>query len=77
MEIKILGPGCPNCVTLDNLTRKVVSENEIDANISKVDDIMDIMSYGVASTPALVIDGEVKVKGRVPTADELKKLLTK
>jgi small redox-active disulfide protein 2 len=77
MEIKILGPGCPKCKTLDKLTHEVVEKNGIDATISKVEDIMEIMKYGVMSTPAIVVDGKVVVKGRVPSADEIKQLLTK
>jgi small redox-active disulfide protein 2 len=76
MEIKILGPGCANCKTLDKLTREVVEKNGINANIQKVEDIMEIMKYGVMSTPALVVDEKVLVKGRVPSADEIKRLLT-
>jgi small redox-active disulfide protein 2 len=77
MEIKILGPGCPKCKTLDKLTREVVEKNGINATIMKVEDIMEIMKYGVMSTPALVVDEKVVVKGRVPSADEIKQLLTK
>lgn len=77
MEIKILGPGCPKCKTLDKLTREVVEANGIKANITKVEDIMEIMQYGVMSTPALVVDGKIVVKGRVPSADEIKQFLTK
>ena len=77
MEIKILGPGCAKCKTLDKLTHEVVEKNGINANITKVEDIMEIMKYGVMSTPALVIDEKVVMKGRVPSSDELKQLLTK
>jgi small redox-active disulfide protein 2 len=77
MEIKILGPGCPKCKTLDKITREVVEKNGIDAKITKVEDIMEIIKYGVMSTPALVVDDKVLVKGRVPSADEIKQLLTK
>lgn len=77
MEIKILGPGCPKCKTLDKLTREVVDQNGIDATVEKVEDIVAIMNYGVMSTPALVIDGKVVLKGRVPSADELKSILTR
>jgi small redox-active disulfide protein 2 len=75
MEVKILGPGCPKCKTLENMTREVVEKNGIDATVTKVDDIVEIMNYGVMTTPALVIDGRVVLKGRIPSADELKKLL--
>jgi small redox-active disulfide protein 2 len=77
MEIKILGTGCPKCKTLEQLTRDVVSKNNIDATITKIEDIMEIMKYNIMITPALVIDGKVVVKGRVPSADEIKQLLTK
>ena len=77
MEIKILGPGCSKCKTLDKLTREVVEKNGITATITKVEDIMEIMKYGVMSTPALVVDEKVVVKGRVPSSDEIKQLLTK
>ena len=77
MEIKILGPGCAKCNTLEKLTREVIEKNGIIATITKVDDIMEIMKYGVMSTPAIVIDEKVVLKGRVPSADELKQLLTK
>lgn len=77
MEIKILGPGCPKCKTLDKMTREVVEKNGINATITKVEDIMEIMKYGVMTTPALVLDEKVIVKGRVPSAEEIKQLLTK
>jgi len=77
MEIKVLGTGCPKCKTLENLVRKVVNENNIDSNVSKVDDIMQIMNYGIVSTPALVIDEKVVIKGRIPSEKEIKELLTK
>ena len=77
MEIKILGPGCPKCKTLEKLTREVVEQNAIDATVTKIEDIMDIMNYGVMSTPALVVDEKVVLKGRVPSIDELKQILTR
>ncbi|MBL7105064.1 MAG: TM0996/MTH895 family glutaredoxin-like protein [Bacteroidales bacterium] len=76
MEIKILGTGCSKCKTLEKLTREVVAETGIEANISKIEDIMQIMNYGVVSIPALVIDEKVVIKGRVPSAKEIKKVLT-
>jgi len=77
MDVKILGTGCPKCKTLEQLTRDVVSQNNIDATVTKVDDIMEIMKYNIMTTPALVVDGKVVVKGRVPSADEIKQFLTK
>ena len=76
MEIKILGTGCPKCKALEKVTRDVVAENGIVANVSKVEDIMDIMKFGVMTTPALVVDGVVVMKGHVPSKEEVKKLLT-
>lgn len=75
MNIKILGPGCPKCQTLEQRVRDVVASEGINAEVSKVDDIMDIMAYGVMATPALVVDNKVIVKGRVPTAHEITQLL--
>jgi len=77
MEIKVLGTGCPKCKTLEKNTRDAVAELGLEASISKVEDIVDIMSYGIMSTPALVIDGKVVIKGRVPSMDEIKELLSK
>jgi small redox-active disulfide protein 2 len=76
MEIKILGTGCPKCKSLERLTREAVTETGIEAEISKVEDIMDIMNYGVVSTPALVIDGKVVLYGRLPSSTEIKTFLT-
>jgi len=75
MNIKILGPGCPKCQTLEQRVREVVATEGIDAEVSKVDDVMDIMAYGVMATPALVVDNKVIIKGRVPTAHEITQLL--
>ena len=77
MEIKILGTGCQKCKTLEKLTREVVEQNNIDASVSKVEDIVEIMGYGVMTTPALVVNGKVEIKGRIPSSDEIKKLLTR
>jgi small redox-active disulfide protein 2 len=77
MEIKILGTGCPKCKTLEKMTRDVAEQNGIDATITKVEDIMEIMKYGVMTTPALVINGKVEIKGRVPSSDEIRQVLTR
>ncbi|MDX9845957.1 MAG: thioredoxin family protein [Tenuifilaceae bacterium] len=77
MEIKVLGPGCPKCKTLEQATRNAVSELGVDANISKVEDIVQIMNYGVMRTPALVIDEKVIFSGKVPSVSELKEIITK
>ena len=77
MEIKILGSGCAKCKTLEKLTREVVEQNGIDAKITKVEDILEIMKYGIMSTPALVVNEKVEIKGRVPSSEEIKKVLIK
>ncbi|NQU80396.1 MAG: TM0996/MTH895 family glutaredoxin-like protein [Bacteroidetes bacterium] len=77
MEIKILGTGCPKCKALEKATINALAELDIAANVSKVEDIMEIMNYGVISTPALVIDEKVVIKGRVPSENEIKEILTK
>lgn len=76
MIIHVLGTGCSKCKQLEKNTREAVAQAGIDATIIKVEDIMEIMSFKVMTTPALVIDGNVVVKGRVPSSEEIKKLLT-
>ncbi len=75
MDIKVLGPGCKNCVTLDRIAHEVVAELGMDATFEKVEDYAAIASYGVMSTPALVVDGKVILSGRVPTPRHLKEML--
>jgi len=75
MIIKVLGSGCANCNKLEENTRKAVAELGIEATIEKVTNFKDIMSYGVMKTPALVVDGKVKIMGRVPSSEEIKKYL--
>jgi small redox-active disulfide protein 2 len=77
MEIKILGTGCSKCKTLEKLTRDVVIENGINATIVKVEDIREIMKFHIMTTPALVVDGQIMLKGFVPSAEEIRQLLTK
>ncbi len=77
MEIKVLGTGCAKCKSLEKATREAVEKAGIDATVTKVEDIVEIMQFGVMTTPALVIDGEVVVKGKVPSVSEITKLLTK
>lgn len=77
MEIKVLGTGCTKCKTLEKNTIEAVNELAIDANVTKVEDIVEIMNFGVMTTPALVVDGKVVLKGRVPSVEEIKQLLTK
>ena len=74
-SIKILGTGCPKCKSMTRVVQDVISENHINASIEKVEDIMEIMKFNVMSTPALVIDDVITIKGRVPTKDEVLDLL--
>jgi small redox-active disulfide protein 2 len=76
MQIKILGTGCPKCKTLYELTNKVIRDNGIEANVTKVEDIMEIMKFNIMVTPALVINDKVVAKGRIPSSEEIKKFLT-
>ena len=77
MNLKVLGTGCSNCKKLELLTKELVTELNIDAEVEKVEDIEDIMRAGVMSTPALLADGKVVVSGYVPSRDELTTLLNK
>jgi len=76
MEIKILGPGCQKCKTLDKMTREAVSELGIAAQVEKEEDIMKIMEYGIMQTPGLLINGKVIFSGRLPSTKELKEIIT-
>lgn len=75
MEIKVLGPGCAKCKTTYNVIEKVIKENNLDVKLTKVDDIMEMVSCNVMTTPAVVVDEVVKMKGQVPTESDVKKLL--
>jgi small redox-active disulfide protein 2 len=76
MEIKILGTGCPNCKSLEKVTREAVESLGIKADISKVEDIMKIMEYGVMRTPGLVVNDKVVLSGKVPDKAEIQQILT-
>jgi len=75
MKIQILGTGCPKCKQLAELTEKVAKEIGLDFQLEKITDLEKIMEFGVMMTPALAIDNEVKIMGKIPSADELKKIL--
>lgn len=75
MEVKVLGPGCAKCKTTFQVIEKVIKENNLDVKLTKVDDIMEMMSYNIMTTPAVVVDGEVKMKGQVPSEIDVKRLL--
>lgn len=76
MNIQVLGTGCAKCKSLEKAVREVVEQNSLDATITKVEDIVEIMKFNILTTPALVVDGKVLTKGRVPSNNELKELLT-
>lgn len=75
MIIKVLGPGCNNCKTLERVTREAVDALGVEATIEKVEDYPTIVGYGVMSTPALVIDERLVLSGRVPKVAEVRDLL--
>jgi small redox-active disulfide protein 2 len=75
IKIEVFGTGCAKCNRLEKNVHKAVKESGIKAKIVKVSDISEIMDRGVIMTPALVINGEAKSTGRVPSVDEIKKLL--
>ena len=75
MKIEVLGPGCAKCETLLARVKEVAARLEIDCEITKVSDITEMIARGIMMTPALVVDGEVKSVGKVPTADQLEDLI--
>ena len=77
MEIKVLGPGCPKCEQTKKAVQEALSESGLNADIIKVTDTMEIASHGVFGTPAVVVDGEVKSVGKIPTKDEIKSWIQK
>ena len=72
MEIKVLGPGCTKCNKTEKLIQEVIKETKSDACVEKVTDMMQIASYGVFSTPSVIVDNEVKCTGKVPKKDDIK-----
>ncbi|MFZ7133150.1 MAG: thioredoxin family protein [Eubacteriales bacterium] len=75
MEIKILGTGCAKCKKLESNTKEAVKDLGLKATIEKVEKLEDIMKYGVMKTPALVVDEQVKLMGKVPSVADIKKYL--
>lgn len=76
MEIKVLGSGCANCKRLEVLVHEVVAETGAEASVAKVTDFKEIASYGILATPGLVVNGEVKSAGRIPSKTEIAGWLT-
>jgi len=75
MKLQILGTGCPKCKKLAENAEAAAKELDLDCEIEKVTDINEIMKFGVMLTPALAVDGQIKVVGKVPSPDEIKKML--
>lgn len=74
-EVFVLGPGCAKCKETYKVVERAISENNLNVRLSKVEDITEMMKYNIMATPAVVVDGTVKIKGHVPSADEVKKVL--
>jgi small redox-active disulfide protein 2 len=75
MEIKVLGPGCPNCKRLESVARAAAAEMGVEATVTKVTDMTDIMAYDILTTPGLVIDEKVVSSGRVPSKAEVTSMI--
>jgi len=75
MNIKILGPGCPNCQKLEANTKQALEELNLEASVEKISDISEIISYGIMSTPALIVDEKVLIAGMVPDVKQIKEVL--
>ncbi|MCP4589289.1 MAG: thioredoxin family protein [bacterium] len=76
MKIEVLGPGCPRCNALAASVEAAVAKLGVDAEVAKITDIMEITARGVMMTPALVVDGDVKASGRVPSPEEIEAMLS-
>jgi len=74
-EIKILGTGCPKCKKMAECAETAAKELGIEYRLDKVTDIAQITGYGIMMTPALVVDGAIKIVGKVPSVDEMKKMI--
>lgn len=74
-EVLVLGPGCSKCKETYRVVKRVIAENHLDVKLSKIEDIAEMMSYNVMTTPVVVVDGAVRIKGHVPSADEVKKVI--
>ena len=75
-KIQILGTGCPKCKKLFEIAQQTVKDFGLDAEVTKVEDINEILNFGVMMTPALAVDGEVKVVGRIPKSEEIKSFIS-
>ena len=76
MQIKILGPGCARCNQLESLTKEALKGLDLDVNIEKISDVVEILKYPIMGTPALIINKKIKVAGRVPNKEQIKKWIS-
>lgn len=74
-SIKILGPGCARCKATFEIVKKAVEQSGAQADVTKIEDLEGMMKYNILSTPAVVINEEIKISGKIPTVEEMKKLL--
>ena len=77
MDIKVLGPGCAKCQQTEKVVKETVAETGVSATVEKITDIRKIAEYGVFGTPAVVVDGDVKCVGKVPSKQDVKKWISK
>jgi small redox-active disulfide protein 2 len=77
MDIKVLGPGCPKCQQTEKIVKEALAEAGVDVSVEKITDTMEIAGYGVFGTPAVVIDGEVKSVGKIPSKSDVKSWIQK
>ena len=75
VKIQILGAGCAKCVATEKVVKETIKELGINVELSKITRMLDIIAFGVMATPAIVVDGEVKIQGKVPSRDEVERLL--
>lgn len=75
MEIKVLGTGCAKCKATYQAIEKAIKENNLDIKLTKVEDIVEILNSGVITTPVIIVDGVVKIKGHIPSEKEIRQLL--
>ncbi len=75
MEIKILGTGCAKCKATFQIVEKVIKENSLNVQLTKVEDIVEILNSGIMATPAVMVDGVIRIKGHVPSENEIKQIL--
>ena len=76
MEVAILGPGCVRCRATEKVVREALREMGKEATVIKVEDIKEMIKYGVSMTPAVAVDGTIRLAGKVPSAEEVKNLLS-